>query len=67
MLTLAHFRPLRVLLGRFVLMALSALAEPLSDDGFLMICPIAASLRMKAYCAPIQRVLIDVQLIFMSF
>ena len=36
MLTLARFRPLRVLLGRFVLMALSALAEPLSDDGFFI-------------------------------
>ena len=67
MLTLTRFRPLRVLLGHFVLMALSALAEPLSDDGFPMSRPITVSSRMETYCAPIQRVLIDARRILMSF
>ena len=67
MLTLTCFRPLHVLLGHFVLMALSALAEPLSDDGFFMSCPLTVLFRIETYCVPIQQVLIDVQLIFMSF
>ena len=67
MLTLTRLRPLRVLLGHFVSTALSALAEPLSDDGLFMRCLVEVSSRMKAYYGPIHRSLFHARHNLMSF